>query len=363
MTASLYLPTFFSIIGILSLIYSSRLLSSPGFQLQKKSGSIIPPLILSLFFIVWLGFRPINGAYFGDTANYALEYKNLEYYEVSVNWHYEWLWAAIMVFCKTLGLNVHVFFTVIEAGYILSALWAVKKFIPSNPTVGMLFVFSSLMFFSFGTNGLRNGLACHIILLAIAFFFSNRNFVAVLLALAAFGIHRSVMLPILAVIAGRYLIKDYIWAVYFWIISLVVSIVAGGAAAEFFSSLGFDERMSSYNTTEYQDSFSVTGFRIDFILYSLPPIVLGWYLLVKLKIRDDWYKILSIAYCLSNAFWVIVIRMAFSNRFAYLSWFMYPILIAYPLVNLPIWQNQDKKIGVVLLAYCSFSIFMNLVIW
>lgn len=363
MSASLYLPTFFTIIGILCLVYSSRMLVSPDFHIQEETKSVIPPVILSLFFIFWLGFRPISSFYFGDTYNYAHEYRNLEYYEVSINWNSEWLWATIMVFCKTIGLSVHVFFTIIEAGYILSVLWAVKKFIPSNPMVGMLFVFSSLMFFSFGTNGLRNGLACHIVLLAIAFFFSNRYFVAVLLALMAFGIHRSVMLPIVAVIAGRYLIKDYKWAIYFWLLALVVSIVAGGAATNFVSSLGFDNRMSSYNTSEYQDSFSATGFRIDFLIYSLPPIVLGWYLLVKLKIQDDWYKILSIAYCLSNAFWVIVIRMAFSNRFAYLSWFMYPILIAYPLINLPIWQNQDRKIGIVLVAYCSFSLFMNLVIW
>lgn len=363
MPASLYLPTFFTIVGILCLIYAIRLLPSPDYHLQEESKSIVPPLILSLFFVFWLGFRPINGAYFGDTANYAHEYDNLSYFEVAVNWHQEWFWTLIMVLCKSSGLSVHVFFTIIEAGYILTVLWAMKKFLPSNPMIGMLFVFSSLMFFSFGTNGLRNGLACHIILLAIAFFFADRYFIAILLALMAFGIHRSVMLPIVAVLAGRYLVRDYKWAIYIWLLALVISIVAGGAATSFVSSLGFDDRLASYNTTDYQDSFSATGFRIDFLLYSLPPIILGWYLLVKLKIQDDWYKTLCTSYCLCNAFWVIVIRMAFSNRFAYLSWFIYPILIAYPLINLPIWDNQDKKIGTVLLGYCSFSLFMNLVIW
>lgn len=363
MPASFYLPTFFTIVGLLCLVYSSRLVLSSDSHLQEESKSIIPPLILSLFFIVWLGFRPVSGVYFGDTLNYANDYKNLEYYKVAIDWHQEWFWSFIMVSCKTAGMNVNVFFTIIEAGYILSVLWAIKKFLPSNPMIGMLFIFSSLMFFSFGTNGLRNGLACHIILLAIAFFFTDRYFVAILLALMAFGIHRSVMLPIVAVIAARYIIKDFKWAIYIWVLCLIVSIVAGGAATGYVSSLGFDDRLSAYNTTEYQDSFSATGFRFDFLIYSLPPIILGWYLLVKLKIQDDWYKTLCIAYCLCNAFWVIVIRMAFSNRFAYLSWFMYPVLIAYPLVNLPIWEDQDRKMGVVLLGYCAFSMFMNLLIW
>lgn len=363
MPASLYLPIYFTIIGVLCLVYSSRMLLSPDYHLQEEQNSIVPPLLLSLFLTFWLGFRPISGFYFGDTINYAHDYNILDYYDVSISLRSEWVWRSIMILCKTLRLSVHVFFTIIEAGYIMSALWAVKKFTPSNPMVGMLFVFSSLMFFSLGTNGLRNGLACHIVLLAIAFFFSNRYAVAVLLALMAFGIHRSVILPIMAVIASRYLIKNYKWAIYFWLMALVVSLVAGEAATNWVESFGFDERMTSYNTNEYQDSFSNTGFRVDFLLYSLPPIVLGWYLLVKLKIKDDWFRVLCTAYCLSNAFWVIVIRMAYTNRFAYLSWFMYPLVIAYPLLNLPIWRKQDRKIGIVLLAYCGFSIFMNLVIW
>lgn len=363
MPASLYLPIFLSIIGFLCLVYSFSMLASPDSRFQERFSSIVPAFILSLFFIFWLGYRPVSGTYFGDTANYALEYQNLGYYEIDVNWRREWIWALVMVTSKSIGLDIHEFFTIIEGGYILSVLWAVKKFIPSNPMLGMLFVFSSLMFFTFGVNGLRNGLACHIILLAITFFFTDKYWIAALLALTAFGIHRSVMLPIVAVILGRYIIKDYKWAVYFWLFSTAVSLAIGGAITNFVSSLGFDERMSAYNTTEYQDSFSSTGFRFDFLLYSLPPIVLGWYAIVKLKIKDDWFKTLCITYCICNAFWVIVIRAAFSNRFAYLSWFMYPILIAYPLINLPIWKNQDKKIGIVLLAYCSFTLFMNLVFW
>jgi hypothetical protein len=59
----------------------------------------------------------------------------------------------------------------------------------------------------------------------------------------------------------------------------------------------------------------------------------------------------------------MVIRSSFSNRFAYLSWFIYPLVIAYPLANLPVWKEQDQKIGVILLAYCGFTLFMEVIYW
>ena len=59
----------------------------------------------------------------------------------------------------------------------------------------------------------------------------------------------------------------------------------------------------------------------------------------------------------------MVIRSAFSNRFAYLSWFLYPLVIAYPLVNMPLREDQDRLTGLILLAYGGFSAFMWFIFW
>ena len=322
------------------------------------------PLALSLIFIFWLGGRPASGLYFGDSANYAMSYSAATSGgAVNVDWHSEWVWGLITFLCKSLGLDVHGFFTVVEAGYILSVLWAVKRFMPTNPMLGMMFVFTSLMFFTFGTNGLRNGLACHMILLGISFFFDNKYVAGALFCMLAFGTHRSTMLPIASMLVGRFVLKDVRLAVYLWLSSIFTSLTAGDAVTNFFASLGFDDRMAAYNTTMYAPSFSHTGFRWDFLLYSSAPIVMAWYVCVKKKIKDDWYRTLCITYCLCNAFWVMVNRAAFSNRFAYLSWFMYPIIIAYPLINLPVWDDQDRKTAMILASYCGFTVFMQVVYW
>ncbi len=47
----------------------------------------------------------------------------------------------------------------------------------------------------------------------------------------------------------------------------------------------------------------------------------------------------------------MVINSLNSNRFAYLSWFMYPIVIAYPLLKLEIWPDQNKKVVQILMLH------------
>ena len=363
MEANLYLPIYLVFTSFLCFTYAFKYIGFNGYSFHIQKPNYLFTFFICLFFVVWIGNRPISGV-FGDTINYALSYSLLDDTETAYfSLKAEWFWYGLMLVCKKSGLTVHGFFIIVEAGYILSALWAVKRFMPTNPMLGMLFVFTSLMFFTFGTNGLRNGLACHIILLAMSFFFDDKYLIGALLCLIAFGIHRSTMLPIAGMFTGRFILTDLKWAIYFWIFSIFLSLILGNSIINYFASFGFDDRMNSYNTSEYKDQFSQTGFRWDFLIYSAMPILMGWYVCVKKKIKDDWYKALCITYTLCNAFWVMVITAAFSNRFAYLSWFMYPIIIAYPLVNLPIWKDQEKKTGIILLAYSAFTFFIQGIYW
>lgn len=96
---------------------------------------------------------------------------------------------------------------------------------------------------------------------------------------------------------------------------------------------------------------------MGFLLYSSMPILLGFYILQKRKITDRIYVILLNTYILANAFWIIVINASFSNRFAYLSWFLYPIVLVYPLLKLSIWKDQSRKTALILMFHCSFTYF------
>ena len=154
----------------------------------------------------------------------------------------------------------------------------------------------------------------------------------------------------------------------------------------FFMNMGFDDRMSSYGSSMEQNAsqFSQTGFRWDFLAYSAMPVCLTWYVTTKAekervlygdtveetetgitgagRIADAHsmrvFNILATTYILANSFWVMVIRASFSNRFAYLSWFLYPVVIAYAVIRLHIWFDQDKKASLILLLHAGFTIIM-----
>ena len=358
MNPSYYQEFFTGIMAAIAIIVGGIRISSPDNRHQLEGSSIVLPLLLCIALTFWIGFRPVSSA-FGDMVNYALEYSKMDARHISMDWSSEWIWQWLMNGCKAAGFSIHTFFTIVAAGYVLSAFWAVKRLMPSDPMLGMLFVLTSLMFFTFATNGLRNGLACHLVLLAFSFLMDDKWIPGALFALLAVGIHRSAMLPIIAILVGIFLLKDVRYAIAFWVASIFLSLVFGDAATNFFASLGFDDRMTQYTQTIKDFSeFSKEGFRWDFLLYSTMPVVMAWYVCTRKGITDNWYNALCVTYCLCNAFWIMVIRSAFSNRFAYLSWFMCPIIIAYPLVNLPVREDQDRFAGWVLIAYAAFSVFM-----
>ena len=339
----------------------SRIITTDN-SYQQRGSLVSWPLLLCLVLTFWIGLRPVSVA-FGDTMNYAQEYNMKVPRHISMNWSDEWLWQWLINGCKAVGFNVQVFFTIVAAGYVLSAFWAIKLFLPKDPMLGTIFLLSSLMFFPFAVNGLRNGLACHLVLLGAAWLFDDKWVPGSLTLLVAIGFHRSVLLPILAIVFARFLFRNVRYAIVIWILAIFVSLIAGDAFANFLAGLGVDDRMSQYTSITDMSEFSKAGFRWDFLLYSAAPVVMAWYICIKKDLQDNWYNALCTVYCLCNAFWVLVIRSAFSNRFAYLSWFLYPIVIAYPLVNMPIREDQDRFTGWILIAYAGFSAFMWFIFW
>ena len=161
-----------------------------------------------------------------------------------------------------------------------------------------------------------------------------------------------------------WIIKEPKYAIAFWFLSILISLTTGNYIGSLFVDLGFDERMEEYffsqENVKTMSQFSSSGFRWDFLIYSSVPVFFVWYLTIKRDFRDRMYNIIAITYILSNSFWIMVIRASFSNRFAYLSWFIYPLVIIYPLLRMNIWTYQKRYIGLILFLYSSFTFTMYL---
>lgn len=364
--------SFMIVMVILAIPYSFKLLSTNGNTLavgEENKGEYWWPLLLSIILAYWIGSRPPSaiGLGYGDTINYTRTYELMQANDLSlttVAFSGEWVWQLLMVICIQSKLDVTGFFLIVAYGYVLSATWAMKKILPTCPYLGFLFLISSLMYYTFGVNGIRNGLACHMILLGMAYFMEDKWIKAAIIAFLAIGIHRSTLLPIVSVIAAWKFIKEPRYAIYFWLICIVLSLLIGEWVTNLFISIGFDDRMNAYATGHDDGTqFSSTGFRWDFLLYSAMPIVLTWLVNIIRSKRDGWFNIIATTYILCNAFWVLVIRAEYSNRFAYLSWFLYPVIMAYPLCNMRAWYNQDRMAGLILLLYVLFTVIMLTMYW
>ena len=322
--------------------------------------------VLTIIVTLFLGLRPVSGS-FVDTVMYAHSYNHVELVFRPINLSTEWLWDDLLVFCKRLGLNINEYFLVIEIFYIGGMFVFAWKKMRKNLWLMMLFFLTAFQAYSFGTNGIRNGMACSIVLVAMAFLADAEEskfskYIAFFLMFIAFGIHRSTMLPIAASLSTYFYVKDTKLAIRFWLLSIAISLAAGPLVEQFFVSLGFDDRMERYSsvhmTEDIAQHFSGTGFRFDFLFYSSAPIVMIWYVTRYRHFTDRAYTMFANTYLLCNAFWIMVIRSTFSNRFAYLSWFLYPVVVAYPLLRMNLWKDQDRRTALVFFFLSGFTFAM-----
>ena len=149
-----------------------------------------------------------------------------------------------------------------------------------------------------------------------------------------------------------------------WLAAIVVSLTFGETITNILSLVSYDERLTSVGQKGEEVALEwgvelENRFRWDFLLYSIMPILIGAYTLFVRKVYNNTYLILLGTYIYANAFWVIVIRDLFSNRFAYLSWYLYPIVVAYPLFNLPVFEkNHSQKAAWILVAHFGFTTAM-----
>lgn len=313
-----------------------------------------------LFMILYIGQRAINGFYFGDTANYNSVYKLLQKGE-TVKIEKDYLFNYMMVYCSQI-MNIHGFLQLCAILYVLPCYLFSRKYFKSYWFFTMFMIMTSFSFWAYGTNGVRNGLGTSLFLFALVFY--DRKYIMYPLFVLSYFMHASLIIPIVAFVASGLYRKPIVY-VYIWLAAIPLSLVGGGAWTSFFASLGFaEDRTSGYlvNSEDNMSQFSQTGFRWDFLLYSATAVFAGWYFIFKKKITDPFYIHLFGAYCIANAFWVLVITAAFSNRFAYLSWFLMPVIIAYPMFRYKIWDHQYKIFAGILFLYFLFTYVMNVIL-
>ena len=308
--------------------------------------------------IIYMGFRPISGRWFGDMGTYNgifIRYQQGASTRVGT----DVLFDIFMKFCS--GFMTANFFFLTCAFLYIYPLYAVcKKWFKEYWFYAFLLLVTSFSFWAYGTNGIRNGIAGSLFLLGIS---RNRRIWQIAILFVAISIHKTMMLPLMGFILAQFYNKPK-YMIGFWILCIPLSLVGGGFWEVLFASLGFGDDRLSYLTAGNvnNDNFSSTGFRWDFLAYSATAVFAGWYFIIKKNFKDQTYYFLFNTYIFANAFWILVIRANFSNRFAYLSWFMMALVIVYPLITTQFFKKQSRIFAKVLVVYFLFTYLLNVLL-
>lgn len=302
---------------------------------------------------VLVGLRPISYA-FGDMGNYYKHF--LEYVNGAPPAGRDPLFDVIMwLFAQ--ANSPELFFLFCALVYLLPLRIASQRLLGPYWPLAFLFLIAHISFYGFAVNGIRNGMAMSLFTLAITY----RGWGAWVLMAVSIGLHGSLILPVLAYAAATFGFRAR-WSIAFWIGCLLVSLAFPGTSTLLATWLPADDRLAQYAsiTGQYDEQFSSTGFRWDFVLYSVLPIMVGGFFIFLKRRFDAFYMRLFSTYVITNAVWLLLIQLPFSNRFAYLSWGVMGLVIAYPLIKWKIFKQQQVVFGVLLLALTSFSYVLQL---
>ena len=105
----------------------------------------------------------------------------------------------------------------------------------------------------------------------------------------------------------------------------------------------------------------IKGYRIDFLIYSVMPIFISYYYKKLGYVPSILYAQLYHTYIVTNALWLLVIRMAYTNRIAYLSWMIIPFIVLYPIIeNKKNIKNPQSAIFRVMSLFIGVSLLLSI---
>lgn len=315
---------------------------------------------------VIVGLRPIS-IYFADTVSYAATFSHTQtsgdvnIFKTFFSFKGEFFFNSIQDICIQYA-DIHTMFLLVAFIYFGCQYLACYRLAGKFWFAPFIAMSCMIDYWGFAVNGIRNGAAANLMILALTF--GKKYSISLPLAILSIGTHKSMLLVGCAGILAHIYKKTKVY-IFGWFACILVSAISGNTASNFIlQHLGdADDRLSKYirygEDSSMMAEFSTSGFRIDFLIYSAIPIMVGyWYTQIR-EINDTYYKWWLNTYIITNSFWVLMMKAAFTNRFAALSWFIAGIVLMYPFFKLRFSHQQGRIASFVILVWYSFNFIQN----
>ncbi len=355
-----YSTIYYILSSILMLLIALPILKYIDLERYATETDAINAGMILVFTVLFIGLREpmASSVFLGDTKTYSIAYQDMAFTgdmkAKDIGFDY-----FMYLFANLLELPVRFFYLFCALIYVLLPYLAFKKWFKTRAWIALIVFVSSMSFWGFGINGLRNGLATSFFIYALSF---KRVEMKILWIILSILFHKSMVLPAIAFMASG-MVHNTSVLIRIWVITVLVSLVAGryieSVLGSFFMELDIEDKRAQNLYVDELDGTPVSrSFRMDFILYSAIPICIGYFYVIKRKFEDVFYLRLLNTYIISNAIWVVLIYVAYSNRIAYLSWFLMPIVLVYPLLVARIVLDRSFWIWGIISGSILFSLLM-----
>ena len=337
-----YMTTFFAVITVLIVIASFPLLRYRKLEEFPEANLLIGTILILVVTTLFIGLRNpyASWRYLGDTNRYTLIYQNIQN---------DPLWTTnkdfgFYFYMKLLAnfFNVQMFFLITAVLYVFPVYYSFNKWFKKYAFFAVVIFVTSLSFWPFGVNGMRNGLATSFFIFALAF--REKKWLMYSIIALSISFHTSLILPTFALIIAQFY-KNTKVLLRVWLVSIPISLLFGKRVLTFLnflvtSSIGQIDARGDFSGVD-NSVFARSAFRIDLVFYSGIVIYLGYYFINKIELKDKFYQNIFNVYVIANTIWLYFIYFPYTNRIAYLSWFLIPIIVVYPIVYSSKLKNQS----------------------
>lgn len=353
MPGEYYQPLYLTVVTILTFIQFSRYQKGS----IKRNNNELFSLIFSVATSLFIGFRP-DWYGFTDSRNFIRSIESLAGYDFSFTLDTDnILFDNLLVWIGCNSLGWALFFLIIAFIYFVGMWVACKKMFPQDTLAAYLVCLAAFSTFSYATNGIKAGAAASLFLIAIAY--QDKKVISIIFLLLSLGFHHSMVMPIAAYILAiiHRNPKTYF---FMWIACVFIALLHITFFQSLFAGMT-DEQGAGYLMSSGTNWGGREGFRADFVLYSSMPVIVGWKAIFKRNIRSSRYNFLLSLYLITNSIWMLCMYANFTNRIAYLSWSMYPVVLIYPFLNENFGNNRYRTFSYVMLLHLLFTLFMVIV--
>ena len=329
---------------------------------EFNSAARIPTasILITIALIIFIGCRPLH-AVFVDMLNYDGWFyyikNNTNFF--SIDWNpKDIIFTNFMSWCSITFNTPNEFFFIVALIYFSGIFIACRRMFPGNTLAALLVYLGALSTFSYSVNGIKAGVAASIFLVALTFY--NRKWLMLLFAIISLGIHHSMQLCLFGLIlALLYDNPKFYFGI--WVICFFIALFHITVFQELFAGLTDEQGAEYLSIINDNTDKGVGGFRIDFILYGFAPIAMGVYAIFICDFKSKFYNFLLSLYLIVNAIWLLCIYANFTNRIAYLSWFLLPFVLIYPLLHPKFGERRYHIFIIVMLVHLGFTLFMNFI--